>query len=197
MGDLLYHALYMIYGLSSWEKIDRVQPWLLANGDVIVIQKPNFLTSPGTYILSIFITIVGAASIAESYFSGELTFALATINPVNILAALGTALGIWISIQVKAGIALRKERGGIHPADTLLVLDGSRKDVKKQIGTTEELITSFENMRFEIEIRRNSKQNQYRIQIVHPQGKEHIVTTTTQKSSDALLQNIKTRLHIT
>lgn len=197
MGDLFYHAPYMIYGLSSWEKIDRTQPWLLTNGDVVVIQKPKFLTSPNTYILSIFLTIVGTASIAESYFSGEPTFTLTTINPVHILAGLSTALGIWISAQVKTGIALRKEQGGIHPTDTLLVLDGSRKDVKKQIGTTEELITSFENMQFEIEIRRNSKQNQYRIQIVYPQGKEHIVTATTQKSSDALLQNIKTRLHIT
>lgn len=184
----------MIYGLSSWEKIDRTQPWLFANGNTVVIQRPKFLTSPATYILGIFLTLFGAASLVWLYFSNELSFD--TINSTHILAGLSIIPGIWISLRAKEGTELRKEQGGIHPTDTLLVLDGSRKDVKKQIGTTEEFITSFENMQFEIEVRRNNKQTQYKIQITHPKGKERIATTTTQKSSDALLQNIKTRLQI-
>lgn len=187
----------MIYGIASWEKIDRMQPWLLAYGSTVIVQQPKFLTSPATYILGIFLTILGTATLAGFYFSGELILTIATIDPIVILAGASIALGIWLTVQAKAGTTLRKEQGGIHPTDTLLVLDGSQKTVTKQTGTTEEVITSFQDMQFEIQVRRNNKQTQYRIQIVHPKGKERIVVATTQASADKILKTIKEKVGIT
>ncbi len=184
----------MIYSLFSWEKIDQLQPWIFSNGNIVVVQRPKFFTSPIAYILGIFLIFLSVVSIVWIYFSNE--FSSIGINSAYILGGLSIIPGILLSLHAKKGIELRQEQRGIHPTDTLIVFDGSKKTVFKQKGNTEEVVTSFQDMRFEIQIQRDNKRIQYKIQMTHPQGKEHIATTTTQKLSNALLQNIKTRLHI-
>lgn len=187
----------MIYGLASWKRLSPTQPWLLVNGSTIVVQRPKFLTLPATYILGIILAIVGFASLTRLFFSQELTFTFTALSSDHILAGICIALGIWVSIQARAGTTLRKEQGGVHPNDMLIVFDGTAQHVIRQQGTTQERIGTFADMQLNIRVDRSGKGVKYRIEAIFPQKTERIATTSNKTYAEKLLEEIKTHLLIT
>lgn len=186
----------MIYGISTWEKLDQSQPRLFTNGNTVVVQRTKFATSQEWLVLGTIFLIMGLGSFLLPFLAQGTLPLLSSLNPGHILPALGVASGIVIIGKSREGIRLRNEQGGIHPEDTLIVLDGTKKTVVRQQGTTEEAITTFQDLSLEIRIQHNNKQTEYRIVAKYPQGNETLAKTTSQKSVDVLLQNLKTRLQL-
>ena len=186
----------MIYGLSAWEKPDRLQPRLFFNGNTVVVQKTKFATSQEWLALGAVTLIISVGSFLFPYLVEGGLPTLAAINMNNILPAVGALAGILLITKSKEGMRLRNEQGGIHPEDTLLVLDGSKRVFTKQKGTLEETLASLQDLSLAIRILRSSKQTEYRIVATYPQGSEALAKYSTQKGAEAMLQNLKTRLQL-
>lgn len=187
----------MIYGISSWEKPDKLQPWLRVNDNTVVFQQTKFATSQEYIALAIVIAIISTGAFLFPYLTGELSFFSFSFRSVDALSLVGIGFSFWLFTRSKEGVHLRQEQGGIHPSDTLFVLDGSKRVLMKQQGSTENLVTSFENLKLELQTQRSGKRVTYRICAIHPKGKEQLISTSTQKSGQTLVDNIKTRINLT
>lgn len=172
----------MLFNLSTWGKLAPDQPNVFINGTVIVVRRQQFYTSSlgiliGTIVLFIGITL---------YEKGLMAFVSGTIS----------LLGVLFARYAYTADILRKEQGGVHPQDTLLILNGSQKTLTKQINGSESRLAALQDTRFEISVSSNHKENRrYRLFITYPQGKELIARATTQASCNKLLKDIEEALN--
>lgn len=186
----------MIYGLSSWEKLDRFQPRLFANGNIVVLQRQKITTSQESFVLGALALALSAGSFFFPYILGETPWSLESLKPTDLFQATGALFGAILIAKSKEGMRIRNEHGGVHPEDTLLVLDANKKTFFRQKGTTEEVIAPLQNISLEIHAQRGNKYIEYRIFAIYPEGKTFLIKTTTQKSAETILQKIKDHLQL-
>lgn len=179
----------MIYTVSSLEKI---HPWLYKNGNQIIGQRLAFWESQNPIFIGGFLMFYIGIHASIMYVTGEL--ALSSFKIEHAVYLLGAGIGGWFFKKGKAAWDERKERGGVLPSDTFIVLDGSTKTVTKQKNLTEKQLGTFENIRLDIEITHSKNNNRYRIMVVHPEGKELLALTKSKATAEKLLQEIKSHL---
>lgn len=186
----------MIYDLRSWEKIEKTQSRIFANGKRVMSQKTGFATSEEFFVMSMIIGIISAIVFLVPlipFFTGQAPLRWEIHDPITLFVILGC---IWMGIQSKEGIKLRNEQGGIHPKDTLLVLDGEKQILSKQQGTNEEVLIPLSQVAFHIRIHRGKNKTFYKIEAHYPQGKQVIASCARQDLAEAALVEIKSRLGI-
>lgn len=186
--------LYMIYGLTSWEKLNTLAPTIFINGNVVVSQRTKLFTSHFAYVIAAFLILYGILPLG-GYFVG-VHFSLSNIQPTDVFSLVSIVIGIVLIFNARTGIALRNEQGGIHPTDTLTILDSSTKTVTQQIGTITNSICNFSDLRLELHLQKNSRSSEYVIVAFYPSGKINLGRGKNRLDTERVLQEIKTRLQI-
>ncbi|MEK9156650.1 MAG: hypothetical protein AAB448_00745 [Patescibacteria group bacterium] len=181
----------MLYTNSSWEKIHT---GVFKNGNQIISHQLAFFASSGPLFLGGFFIFFAAVHTGIQYFNHVLSWK--NLQSLDIILFATAIFGGWLITKGRAGLEVRKEHGGIHPNDTLIVLDSTTQDVMKQKGMTEERIGTFANMQLSIRMDRSGKNVKYRIEAIFPEKKERIATTNNRTHAEKLLQEIKSHLHI-
>ncbi len=177
----------MIYSLDSWKKLHFT---VFSDGNRVVSQHFSFVTSPGAFVVGIIFLCISVLDLISF-------FAQNGPEPLLIIALIFIVAGAVLTIKSKIANNVRREHGGIHPDDTLIILDASHQTATKQKGNSEEHVTSFADMQLVLGYYDSRKTTKHQIDLIYPQGKVCLVSTNNRALAEKLLQEIKTILNIT
>lgn len=182
----------MLYTNASWEKIHAR---LYKYEKKIISHRLSFFASSAPLIIGGVFILFAVVNTGSAYLNHALSFK--SLQPVDLFFFIGVACSVWLISKGKVEKETSKEHGGIHPDDTLIILDGAAQTVMKQVGMTEEQVGTFANMQLNIRKDKSGKNVKYCIEAVFPQKRERIAITHNKARAEKLLQEIKTHLLIT
>lgn len=179
-----------MYMLTSWLKI---RPNVYDAGGKVVFIKQKFLTS-------VFSILIGANSLIVGIVYGLITYYTDRPEDKMIMLFLAAgpvaALGLFLLVKGIEGNRIRQESGGIHPTDTLYIIDGSSKELRRCVGNIEERLADFENLKMEI-ITIHGKNTSYSIQLAWADQKIRVASSGRKSDMEKLLADIQNRVGIT
>lgn len=168
---------------------------LYKHGNQIIGHKLSFFASSAPLVMGGMFILFAVVNTGIKYL--DHAFSFKSLQPIDFFLFAGAACGVWLISKGKAGKETSKEHGGIHPDDTLIVLDSTAQTAIKQVNMTEEPLGMFTNMQLNIRKDQSGKNTSYRIEVIFPDKKERIATTNNKAHAEKLLQDIKTHLNIT
>ncbi len=176
-----------MYMLTSWLKIF---PNVYDAGNKIVFVKQKFLTS-------VFSILIGANSLIVGIVYGLITYYTDRTEDKMIMLFLAAgpvaALGLYLLLKGIEGNRIRQESGGIHPTDTLFIIDGSNKELRRCVGNIEERLTDFADLKMEV-ITIHGKSNTYSIQLAWADQKIRVANSGRKSDMEKLLTDVQSRV---
>ncbi len=181
----------MYHNTIAWQKIAKNV--YDADGKIVFIRQ-KFLTSPVPII-------IGGASVMSAIMIALITyFTIEDSNLIAVFIASGAIEAIVGGSLLFVGLKAKSERdqnGGIHPKDTVYILDSRQDEVRRQAAGEDERIAKLSETTLGITIERDSGSSRYFLEL-HIPTKEKITLLVRQDRTEAekLLSDIKTRLGI-
>ncbi len=179
--------------MIGWEKI---RPGLYKNGNSLIAHRVRPADSVFALIFGAVMFGLGAYQLIGIYTISKYAEEGLALSPGNILPLLLAVIGAIMLYKGKVAQDIRKEQGGIHPNDTLIILDAAQKTVIKQQGLQEEKLTTFDEMRLEMTYGGADNTTTF-IVLKHPKGEEILMSTVNKFKGEKMLTEIKKHLHIT
>jgi hypothetical protein len=175
----------MEYRFAGWKKLEEN---VYDAGNQIVVLQKNFLASLTAILIGgiiiffagIYIPVIFIRLDAEKHF-----FAVFLMLPI--------ILGLWLMAKGFQGRKEREEKGGIHPADTLIIFDSRSREVRRKIGGTEEHLANFDEISLTTRVV-YGKIQYHLIDLTWPNKTTILCSSSSENKSQQLLINICDRL---
>ena len=166
----------MIIPSNAWEKIS---PRLYKHENLVIVQWFSALNST-------ILTVIGGLLIASGAFALR-----GDVGANEIPYIIFMAFGCFFVYKGIVANKTRKEGSGVHPNDTLYIFDPGTKTVTEQQGTKEEKLSTFEEMRLEVEMKHDAKLPTIHVVLSTPKGKRPLFIANTKEEAEKFIADIK------